>query len=347
MLAILYGLYRLEGKKGGATPFVSVIIAARNEARRISFCLQSLSELNYPESLYEVILVDDDSGDNTAEIIEKYCLANPHWQLIRITEKSEVLHGKKNALMQGIRKARGEIIFTTDADCAVPPDWLIKMVQYFKPDVSMVLGYSPLVRHPGFLHKILEFDNLFSVIVSAAPVKLGHPFNSVGRNLAYRKNAYESSGGFLALKEFRSGDDIHLTQRFRRLKNGRIDFCADPETFVRTYPPGSLSEIFHQQLRKNSKTVKLGWSSLAFLSLILCFHFLLILVPFFAGPLLSIWILSTGFKLVLEFVLLVKSARLFDQKHLIILIPFMQIFYPCYIIVFNILGMFQKYNWKK
>jgi cellulose synthase/poly-beta-1,6-N-acetylglucosamine synthase-like glycosyltransferase len=346
LAAIYYGLRQLRIITGDSKPFVSIVIAARHEALRISHCLNSLAKLHYPENRYEVIIVDDGSVDNTSEIIEQFCTTRSQWQLIRIVEKSRVLHGKKNALMQGVDRAKGEIIFTTDADCIVPPDWLDKMVQYFQPDVSMVLGYSPLAESRGFLYHILAFDNLFSVIVSAAPVKLGHPFNSVGRNLAYRKKAYQQAGGFMALKQFRSGDDIHLTQKFRRLKNGRIDFCAHPDTFVHTLPPATLSEIFHQQLRKNSKTIKLGWPSLSFLFLIFIYYLLLLLLPVLFPQLVYGWLALVGIKLVLEYIILCRAAYIFDQKRLIRIIPVMQILYPFYLIVFNFLGMFQKYNWK-
>jgi biofilm PGA synthesis N-glycosyltransferase PgaC len=347
LMSIYYGLKQLRMVQGEEKPFVSIVIAARNESRRITPCLQSLTKLDYPEESYEVIFVDDDSQDDTSVKIKNYCQARSNWHLLRIDEKSSILHGKKNALMKGIEKARGELIFTTDADCVVPAQWLHRMVPYFKPDVTMVLGYSPLMKKQGLLFSILSFDNLFSAIVSAAPVKLGHPFNSVGRNLAYRKRAYENAGGFLALKAFRSGDDIHLTQRFRDLKSGKIDFCAHPDTFVQTFLPSTFSEIFHQQLRKNSKTTKLPWPSLFFIFLVFIYYILLVIVPLLSSQLLFFWLILLAIKFTLEYLNLHKAAHIFRQKHLIPLIPVMQVIYPLYLIIFNLLGIFQKYNWKQ
>jgi cellulose synthase/poly-beta-1,6-N-acetylglucosamine synthase-like glycosyltransferase len=188
---------------------------------------------------------------------------------------------------------------------------------------------------------------LFSGIAAAATAKLGYPFTSVGRNLAYRKDAYEDVGGFLSLKKFKSGDDIHLTGKFRHKNNGVIDYCAHPETFVKTQIPSTLSEVIQQQIRKNSKTFQLsGWSVLAMIAIFL-YYLLLIIIPVIFPKWLMLWIIILGFKFILEFIPLRNAASIFDQKELTPVIPIMQLIYPLYIILFSIIGTFQFYHWKK
>lgn len=347
LIAVIIGLRRLKFSESGEIKKVSVVIAARNEAERIGPCLKSLEKLDYPPDKYEIIFVDDCSEDDTAKLIDSFCKDHQNRKLIRITELNGELHGKKNALLNGISHANGEIIFTTDADCVVPPRWIRKMVNYFKPGISMVLGYSPLEKGKGFFRKILEFDNLFSAIAASAPTKLGYPFTSVGRNLAYRKDAYENAGGFLALKQFRSGDDVHLTERFRLLDNGRIDFCADPDTFVLTRPPSTAKEIFHQQIRKNSKALKKTWSSVLFSVILFVFYMLLIFLPLILPEMLAVWALVMLFKFILEYADLSFAAKLFRQNGIIPYIPVMQVIFPFYIIFFSLLGIFQVYRWKR
>ena len=347
LLGVLVGLLRLRQPNASITPYISVVIAARNEADRITACLQSLTKLDYPQDRYEVIMVDDHSSDATPQLIQQYCSRYPNWKFIALNQKSRELKGKKQALLTGIAAAQGEIIFTTDADCVVPPGWLQYMSRYFERDVTMVLGYSPLIEQKGFCQGLLAFDNLFSAIVAAAPTQLGHPISSVGRNLAYRKDAYNDVGSFLALKKFRSGDDVYLTERFRYLNVGKIVFCAHPQTFVATLPPASGKEIFHSQLRKHSKIFKQTPSSIAISLGVFLSYCWLTLFPFFAPQYLTPWLYTMAIKFLLEFIDLTVAARIFRQTHQVKYFPIMQIIYPFYIFFFSFLGAFERYRWKE
>jgi len=341
------GLSRLKNVSNNFQHSVSIIIAARNEEDRILPCLQSLEKLNYPQDKIEIIFVDDCSNDNTPNFINEYCNNHNNWKLIRIDEKCDVLKGKKNALLNGIEQSKGEIIFTTDADCVVPKNWIKEMVNYFEPNVSMVIGHSPITQKNGLYQKILQFDNLFSAITASAPTKLGNPISSIGRNLAYRKSAYEDVGSFLALKQYRSGDDILLTEKFHYLNDGKIDFCAHPETYVKTQPPEKFSDIFHQQVRKNSKALLKSLSSIIF-SIILFFYYLFFLTfPFLFPEYLLLWLIIFAFKFIIEFIDLSKAAKIFSLSHTIKFIPIMQFIYPFHIMLFSLLGLFQLYQWKK
>ncbi len=344
---VFWGLKKLPLKEQSSFPAVSVIIAAHNEAQRITPTLEALEKLDYPKDKYEVIFVDDASADHTADLIERYCTIHDNWQLIRSNRDDGFASGKKHALRQGIARAKGEVIFTTDADCVVPPAWLRYMTAYFEPDVDMVLGYSPLKRFKGFLNTILQFDNLFSVIVASAPSVYGFPLTSVGRNLAYRRVAYQQIGGYDALKNYRSGDDVFLTERFRQKGKGRIVFCAHPQTFVETLPPQNFKQFWHQQIRKNSKTLRKGWATSLFSLVAFLIYAYLWLFPLLAVSFFKLWLAFIALKLILEFLTLTEAAKVFRRKFLIPYFPFFQIFYPFYISFFTILGLGQRYQWKK
>lgn len=331
--------------EGSARHKVSVVIAARNEEGRIAPCLESLAKLDYPADLLEIILVDDDSSDRTPGLIQAFCDGGSGRKLVRIAEKDKELRGKKKALSEGIALASGEIIFVTDADCMVPPSWIRNMVPFFGPGVAMVLGYSPLRPGKGLLHRFLQFDNLVAAISIAAPAKLGFAYASAGRNLAYRKDAYTSVGGYHVLRQYRSGDDTHLTERFRREKAGAIDFCADPATFVQTGIPESIGDLLHQQIRKNSRHFRKSPASVLLTTLLLISY----LVPF-AGLGFSQWLvpglLFLGIRFGCEFLCLAKAALVFGQRDLIKTIPVMQGIYPPVILFFSIIGFFKLYRWK-
>jgi len=345
--AVNIGLNRLEKPEGKQDFSISIVIAARNEEKRILPCLKSLEKLDFPQDKFEIIFVDDHSSDNTSIVIGAYCSNHQNWKLICLNEKSTQLRGKKNALQNGISNAKGDIIFTTDADCVIPPNWLKIMSGYFSSGVSMVLGYSPLEYSKKWYFRLLQFDNLFSAIASAATTKLGYPITSVGRNMAYRKDIFENIGGFLSLKKFRSGDDIHLTGQFRCNNDGFIDFCAEEDTFVKTHIPSSDLEVLQQQIRKNSKTLQLSGWSISGMLIILLYYFSLFIIPIVLPSWLTIWLFLLFIKFIMEYIPLRRAAKIFKQYDLIPIIPFMQILYPPYIIIFSIIGTFQFYQWKK
>lgn len=347
ILLIIWGLRQLVKKSSPDEPTISVLVAARNEAQRIRPGLESLTKLNYPPARFEIILVDDASDDETADIIQEYAKQFPNWHLIRLKEKSRELKGKKNALAEALKIAKGDLVFTTDADCQVPPNWLKNMSAYFDSGTNMVLGHSPLRVAKGFIGTFLKFDNLFSAIVAAAPAKLGFAHTSVGRNLAYRRSAIDRIDGYHALKKFRSGDDVHLTERFRRKAQGKIDYCAHPDTFVYTFPPSSTKEIFHQQLRKNSKVLKKSWPTILFSILIFLAYMLFIFLPFIISGLTDLWLKIILLKTILEFIALTYAAIVFHKKELIPWFPLFQFIYPFYVILFSLLGSLQIYEWKK
>ncbi len=344
---VIFAFTRLRSHSlSGKRPVISVVIAAKNEEKRLQPLLKSLTALNYPLDKYEIILVDDASTDATAKILNTEAAKHTNWKVLRRKEVSDRYHAKKMALALAIESAKGELIFTTDADCQVPPNWLEVMSRYFNENTQMVLGYSPLEVTNQYWDILLKFDNLFSVIVSAAPTMLGFPISSVGRNMAFRRSAYEKIGGYASLTKFRSGDDIHLTERMRDNVDGTITFCAHPETFVRTKPPETRKEIYQQQIRKNSKILDKSLKSAVFSVSLLLTYLLFFTLPLFNWGWITIWLTVLGTKFVLEFIALFYALRIFKLPQLLVWLPLMQVIYPFYVMYFGFLGSLHLYRWK-
>ena len=286
--------------------------------------------------------------DNTAKIINAYSRHNSNWKCIQLMEKDAGWHGKKLALKTGIDAAKGEIIFTTDADIIVQPDWLSDMVQYFDENVSMVIGhYEPEVKKNNLIGILIKFDNLFSSIMASATANLGFPISSAGSNLAYRKNSYDKVNGHEALKHFKSGDDVHLTERFRTKLKKKIVYCANTKTFVFTKPPSEKKEFFHQQMRKNSKHLKKSFLSILISFFLFSYFLLTYTFPLINPEFTNSWIWIILIKLILEFIILTRAAYIFNRKDIITWFPLFQIFYPFYVIIFSILGNLQFYEWNE
>ena len=106
LIAAFISLYLFKKSKNKSNPKISIIIAARNEEKRILPTLQSLQKLIYPSNLFEIIFIDDASNDNTPKIINAYCRHNTNWKCIQLKEKDAEWHGKKLALKTGIENAK-------------------------------------------------------------------------------------------------------------------------------------------------------------------------------------------------------------------------------------------------
>ena len=211
----------------------------------------------------------------------------------------------------------------------------------------MVVGYSPLTYGEGLSHRFLEFDVLVSAISIGCPIKLGFPQSSCGRNLAYRKADLDRAGGYSAMLSFRSGDDTHLTERFRNLGLGRVEYCSEPSTFVLTRSPTSIKNFIQQQIRKRSKLVTKSRAAICLSSSIFLSYCTLFGLPILAGSLLDPYFISIFFlRYILEQLCLFKACKVYEARHLTRWIPAFHIIYPFHIVMFSFLGIFQRYRWK-
>ncbi len=346
ILMTIIGLIRIKKGKNTLTPTISIVIAAKNEENRIYPLLDSLAKIDYSRDKFEVIIVDDASTDHTYQVASVFAGDKKNWQVLQMDNASDRFHAKKMALHKGIENSSGELVFVTDADCRVPVSWLKKISAFFTDETNMVLGFSPLEKKPGWRGSLLDFDNLFSAIVAAAPTMLGFPLSSVGRNMAFRRSAYDEIGGYASLTNFRSGDDIHLTERMRDHCKGKITFCADPGSFVYTQPPDTGREIWYQQVRKNSKIMDKSLKSASFSVFLFIALMLYIFIPVINSAWLIPWLIMLGLKFAAEFIALLISVRIFKLPKLIPWLPVMQIFYPFYVTLLGIIGWLHLYKWK-
>ena len=164
IIALSFGWFSIRTwKRAGEKPStkVSVIVPARNESENIVSCLESISTQTYPESLYEIIIVDDSSDDHTVEVvnafIKKTSLNNT--RLIDLSGKN--IHGKKQAISEAIKISNGDLIITSDADCRVTENWISSIVGYYeryKP--AMIAGPFVLLTAEIYFSKCRDWNFL-------------------------------------------------------------------------------------------------------------------------------------------------------------------------------------------
>jgi len=326
ILSLIYGLYQLRPGKNQMIPPVSVVIAARNEAANIEDCLSALEHQTYPAEKFEIIVVDDRSTDATAAIVHQQATTHNNLTLVPVTECPAGIAPKKNALSRGIQQATGEIILTTDADCRPVPTWIHSMVRYFESDVGLVAGFSPLEKQSGkkrLKDRLYALESLSLASVAAGGIGLGRPLTCSGRNLAYRKPVFEQVGGF-----------------------GK--FAADALVYSR--PAANLTAFIHQRTRHASKGKHYQAILIVILSAVYLYN-LLLLGGLFYLPFVSVngLILLGGsllMKSLLEFWLVMKTARFFNKMYLLKIFPLAELLHLFYVVIFGLLGTFKTFSWK-
>jgi glycosyltransferase involved in cell wall biosynthesis len=184
------------------TPSVSIIVCSYNGAKTLAACLDSLGKLNYPS--YEIILVDDGSTDNTAQIAAEFSNVRYIYQ---------ENHGLSYARNAGAAAAKGTVLAYTDSDCMADVDWLYYLIgTLVSGDYAGVGG--PNVSPPA--------RNWIQACVAAAPGGPSHVLltdtiaeHVPGCNMAWYRWAFESVGGFDP--EYRkAGDDVDFCWRVQQ-----------------------------------------------------------------------------------------------------------------------------------
>lgn len=350
VIVFLYsGCLRLKTESNTTQPEVTVVVAARNEERRIEACLTALLAQTYPQNRTQVIIVNDRSTDRTGERVRRIVSEHEHVMQIAIDNVPPGVSPKKQALARGIEHARGDLIFTTDADCAPPPDWLRQTVPLFTEDVGVVVGAAPLHAGEGILSRMLALESLATACVAAGAAGWNIGVTCSGRNFAYRKAVYEQVNGFAAFAHSLSGDDDLFLQRVSRETDWSITHTLTPETAVPSPALDSFSDYIKQRRRHvsaskyYSKPIQAAYFMFNLANLYLYAFVILALqnrtyLMLAAGCLLV--------KFALDFQLLNWVARKLKRQRLLSYFGLWEIFFLMNQVLISPLGLIGKIRWK-
>ena len=330
--------------------FFSVLIPARNEAANIINCISSILAQDFPRSMYEVILIDDHSTDNTVSIArEKFGDS-----IIIINQKGEDLGGKKSALKTGIVQAQGRWIITTDADCEVPACWLSVLANEIENNQPVFIAGPVLIKsiENTWLEKFQRLDIIGMMGVTAGGIHRQAAYLANGAHLAYLKSAFENVEGFKGIDKKASGDDMLLLQKIAKKFPGQISFAKAQANAVITSAENTWAAFFQQRLRWASKGNSFPNFS-TWLQMVLIFIFCsavifsLLLLPFnfyFFG---TIAIILYIIKFLADYFYLRHLCHYFNSRELINSIWWATLFHAIYIFIIGISAQFYKtYEWK-
>lgn len=269
------------------TPMVSIIVPARNEERNIRRCVTSLLEQDYTN--YEVIVVDDNSTDATASVLEEIAEQHPHGDrlyVLRLRELPEGWAGKPHALHSGVQEARGKWLLFTDADTWHAPSALRTSINEALDRNLDFLTLGTQQELTSFWERVTMPMAYLGIGMLYPPKLVNDPNNKLaianGQYIMLKKAAYDEMGGY-ARPELRDTllDDRDLAVVAKA--NGLRMLFADGRSLVHVHMYDGLREIW-RGWRKNAFLGNRG--GLPFLLLQLVGLPMVTIVPFFL-PLLG------------------------------------------------------------
>jgi cellulose synthase/poly-beta-1,6-N-acetylglucosamine synthase-like glycosyltransferase len=320
----------------------SIVVPFRNEAENLPKLLHSLSLLNYPKELFEVILVDDDSE-------EVFSVPSIMFSLKVIQNERKTNSPKKDAINTAITVAKNDWIITTDADCIVQNNWLLSYDNYIqKKKVKMVAAGVSYLPKKGFLHDFqnLDFLSLQGVTIGSFGLQLAFMCN--GANFAYQKLFFHELNGFERNDTVASGDDVFLLQKAIRFDKKLVGFLKNKESIIATQSVGSWQELFNQRVRWASKSTGYSSNFGKFLALLVLSTNLIWIINFilWLTSLLdeNYFILFIAVKFVVDLVVLLQARRYFDVKVQRVLLS--SVLYPFFSVAVAFYSLLGNYEWK-
>ncbi|MFS4484092.1 glycosyltransferase [Hyunsoonleella sp. 2307UL5-6] len=315
-----------NNNKSPNTP-VSVIICAKNETENLKAFIPYVINQEYQN--FEIVLINDFSSDDTLEVMEEFALINQNIKIVNVEPVEAFWGNKKYPLTLGIKAAKHNIVLFTDADCKpISKYWIKEMISKFNSETSIVLGYGAYTKvKNSLLNKLIRFETLTAAISYFSLANLGMPYMGVGRNLAYTKTKFFEVNGFTKHMNIRSGDDDLFVNAAATNSNTQISIAK--ESFTTSIAKTSLKSWFVQKRRhvSTAKHYRLNHKIILGLSYISNLLFwvlaiLLVILWHFPMAILSLILL----RMIFVYFIYGKSAKKLNEKDLIILLPFLEIF---------------------
>lgn len=350
-----FGWYRLKTFIPSAIKFdtlVSIVIPARNEERNIQILLTNLIQQNYPKDNFEIIIIDDNSTDNTAEIVSAFIKQNPEHRIkiIHLSGENPEEAYKKKAITKAIDTSIGELIITTDADCTVDKNWLRSFVSFYQLEKpQMIVGPVSFHNESSLFEKLQSFEFLSLIAITAGAIRIRRPIMCNGANLAYEKSAFTAVGGF-GNDKFSSGDDVFLLLKIKKqFGNRSVRFIKSLDAIVHTEPKKNIKDFIHQRIRWASKNKGYDVKILLVSFTVYMVNLLLISGLLFAliyPSIINIVLASMIIKMIIDLPILFGITKFVKQRKIMFYAFPMIILYPIYIIITGGLGIIGNYQWK-
>ncbi|APZ46823.1 glycosyl transferase family 2 [Polaribacter reichenbachii] len=303
---------------------VSVIIFAKNCAKELQENLPFILSQKY--SKLEILLLNNASSDNTAEVIETFKKENENIKILDIENNEAFWGNKKYALTLGIKAAKYEHLLFSEANCKPTSDtWIAEMSKEFTPKKSIVLGYSKYANKSSLLNFFIRFENLLSAIQCFSFTKLGAPFMAFGDNLAYKKSEFFKVKGFINHLKIKN-DNGDLFIKDASTPNNTA-FTISQNCFIESNVTYSFGKWFQKLRIKNTIQKQYKFKNRFLLNFFnfskLIFYVLGTILFFYYSWQIMLPIVLTYF--IVQFIVIGVSAKKLKEPYIIFLLPFLEI----------------------
>jgi len=232
-------------------PVVSIMIPVHNEEKSIESTLKSILKSEYPEGKFEVVVVNDGSTDKTLEKIKKF-EGKINGKSVRIFSKKQ--GGKGSALNLALKKVKGEIVFSMDADTLVEKQSVKNMIRYFKEEKVMCVSPAMSLYKPeNALEKFQYIEYLTGLFLRKAFSFLNSINVTPGAFSAYRKSFFDKYGGY---EEGNITEDLEVSLRIQ-YNNYIIENCIEAPVY--TTAPKTFMHLLKQRRRWYVGLMRNSW----------------------------------------------------------------------------------------
>jgi cellulose synthase/poly-beta-1,6-N-acetylglucosamine synthase-like glycosyltransferase len=328
----------------------SIFIPFRNEAENLHSLLKTLINIDYPKTHFEVIFVDDESTDNSIEIINK-TLVNSNIDYCIIKNKPHSNSPKKDAVTKAVSIAKYNWIITTDADCFLPEKWLTSFNQCIQEkNPKMIVAPVTFTSNGSFLDEFQYLDFLSLQGATIGGFGIDKPFLCNGANLVYQKSVFNELNGFENNKYIASGDDVFLLENFVKTYPKDVLYLKTYDAIVATKPEKNLTALIQQRVRWAAKSGNYNsWFGKLVALLVLLMNATILDAIILA---LINWIswnnllLIFAIKFTVDFILLYKTSLFFKKGFCIKYYLFNAFLYSVFTVYVAFYSMLFEYKWK-
>ena len=336
-----------ESMQKDELPSVSVIVPVRNEGKNLSEFLKQLTLQNYPKEKVEWIFVNDQSEDDSLEILNSFTSAT----IVILSLQSSEGKGKKFALKKGIEYATGSWIVTTDADCTFNENWILSLIESgVDKNADMVCGTVKVNTNNLFMQNFQAMETGILQLSGIGSLYAGYPLLNTGASLAFKKEAWLKVQGYNTNEHIASGDDTFLMLSMHKQNDLKVISCPTNNANVSTHAVNSWQEIIGQRLRWNGKVkhYRLGYihviGSIVFLAALSWVY--LLFAGCWNGYSIELLFLVFVMRLTAEFTLLKDWQSFTGKKFSWIHILLMSFIYPVFTVFSMVFRPFMKNSWK-
>jgi cellulose synthase/poly-beta-1,6-N-acetylglucosamine synthase-like glycosyltransferase len=290
-------------------PFISILIAARNEESSILSCLRAVADLSWPAGKMEVLIGNDLSTDGTEKIVLDFIKDNPAFRIIKIEKNLGTAKGKANVLATLAKQAKGDLLFITDADIQVPAQWIQSLLGSYNERTGIVSG-ATITRGTSLLHYCQTLDWIYAFGMIKVVSDHAIPVSAVGNNMMISKKAYLSTGGYESIP-FSVTEDLQLF--LETLKKGwKYKNRMSPDCLAVSKPIDSFSKLLSQRKRWMQGAIRLPLILLLFL-FVQALFVPMIIVTLYLSPQIGIacWL----FKIVLQQLFIYLSFKRIGENY--------------------------------